>query len=106
MPDTVGRQNNPAPSQHAIEALHLATAYQGSRALQVAIRLGLVDLIVGEPQSAQELAPQTETRAASLRRLLRTLAAYGVFLEQSDGRSLSDHWDQSFGPARRDQYAT
>ncbi len=53
MPDTVGRQNNPAPSQHAIEALHLATAYQASRALQVAIRLGLVDLIVGEPQSAQ-----------------------------------------------------
>ena len=86
MPDTVGRQNNPAPSQHAIEALHLATAYQASRALQVAIRLGLVDLIAGEPQSAQELAPQTETHAASLRRLLRTLAAYGVFLEQSDGR--------------------
>ena len=70
----------------AAEALRLATAYQASRALHVALGLGLPDLLAGDPRSAEDLARETATHAPSLRRLLRALAAYGVFSEGEDGR--------------------
>jgi SAM-dependent methyltransferase len=61
--------------------LRLATAYQASRALHVAARLGLADLLTGGPRTAEDLASATGTHAPSLRRLLRALAAFGVFRE-------------------------
>lgn len=68
------------------EALRLATAYQASRALHVALRLGLPDLLASGPRSAEDLARDTGAHGASLRRLLRALAAYGVFREGAGGR--------------------
>jgi O-methyltransferase domain/Dimerisation domain len=70
----------------AAEALRLATAYQASRALYVATRIGLPDLLAGRPASAEDLARDTGSHAPSLRRLLRALACYGVFSELDDGR--------------------
>ena len=74
------------PRPTAAEVLHLATAYQASRALHVAIRLGLPDLLAEGPQRAEDLARETGSHAPSLRRLLRALASYGVFSEAADGR--------------------
>jgi SAM-dependent methyltransferase len=83
MPDTVGPSGSaPAPA----EALRLATAYQASRALHVAVRMRLPDLLAGSPRSAEDLARETGAHAPSLRRLLRALASYGVFSEATDGR--------------------
>src|SRR4051794_12999186 len=81
MPDTVGPFGS-APA----EALRLATAYQASRALHVAIRMRLPDLLAGSARSAEDLARETGGHAPSLRRLLRALASYGVFSEAADGR--------------------
>src|SRR3954464_1385378 len=90
MPDLVDTSGSkPAPTgapQFAVEALQLATAYQSSRALQVALRLGLPDLLARDPTSVEDLARETGTHAPSLRRLLRALAAYGVFSEVEDDR--------------------
>ncbi|TCZ54567.1 methyltransferase [Roseicella aquatilis] len=70
----------------AAEVLRLGTAYQASRALHVAARLGLADLLGDGPRSAEELAAAAGVHAPSLRRLLRALAAFAVFAEQADGR--------------------
>ena len=62
------------------EVLRLATAYQASRALHVAVRLGLPDLLgAAAPRDAEELARATRTLPDALRRLLRALTAFGVF---------------------------
>ncbi|ACL62372.1 O-methyltransferase family 2 [Methylobacterium nodulans] len=91
MPDTVGPScSMPAPAEPpqpaAVEALRLATAYQASRALHVAIRMHLPDLLADSPRSVEDLARETGAHAPSLRRLLRALASYGVFSEAADGR--------------------
>lgn len=47
----------------------------------VAAKLGIADLLAGEPQSAASLAKETDTDARSLYRILRTLASFGIFRE-------------------------
>lgn len=64
---------------------HLATGYYVSRALYVAVELGIADHLSGGPRDAAELARLTATHAPSLRRVLRLLASAGVFREQEDG---------------------
>jgi hypothetical protein len=73
-----------APQLAAAEALRLATAYQASRALHVALRMSIPDLLADGPRSLEDLARNTGSHALSLRRLLRALAAYGVFSEAAD----------------------
>ncbi len=69
------------------EVLRLATAYQASRALHVAVRLGLPDLLgAAAARDADDLARATRTLPDALRRLLRALTAFGVFAEREDGR--------------------
>jgi O-methyltransferase domain len=66
--------------------LQLAIAYKGSRALHVATRLGLPDLMVDGPTTAAALAPVVGTPPEMLHRLLRALAAYDVVVETEDGQ--------------------
>jgi ubiquinone/menaquinone biosynthesis C-methylase UbiE len=56
-----------------------------SRALSVAVRLGIADLLTDGPKSSKELADATGTHAPSLFRVLRALAAAGVFAEDESG---------------------
>lgn len=63
----------------------LATGHYISRALFVAAKLGIADLLKDEPRNHDDLAKVTETHAPSLRRMLRLLASVGVFAEQEDG---------------------
>ena len=65
--------------------LRLVSGYQLSQALHVAARLDVGDRLAGGPRSADELAPEMETHADALYRLLRALAAVGV-LHELDGR--------------------
>ena len=55
------------------------------QSISAAAKLGIADLVVEEPKSADELAAETGTHAASLYRVLRLLAAVGIFAE-TDGR--------------------
>lgn len=57
-----------------------------SRAIYVAAALGLADLLVDVPKTAQELAEMTETHAPSLYRVLRALASVGIFAADEVGR--------------------
>ena len=59
-----------------------------SRCVYAAAELGIADLLADGPQSARELADATRTHEASLYRVLRVLAALGVF-EEHGGRRFS-----------------
>jgi hypothetical protein len=63
----------------------LAIGHYVSRALHLAAKLGLADLLAGGPLPAVELAAKTDTDAAALRRVLRLLASVGVLSEAEDG---------------------
>lgn len=52
-----------------------------SQALYVAAKLGIADLLKQEPQSVATLAAATDTHETALYRVLRSLAAIGVFRE-------------------------
>jgi Dimerisation domain len=59
-------------------ALGLATAYQVSQALAVAVRLAIPDLLAGGAKSSADLAQETGTQPDKMYRLLRALAAFDV----------------------------
>ena len=59
-----------------------------SQAISVAATLGISDLLADGPRASDELAAATDTHPPSLYRLLRALAAVGVFHEE-DGRRFS-----------------
>jgi hypothetical protein len=57
-----------------------------TQAIYVAVSLGIADKLALGPRTADELAQQAEAHAPSLKRLLRLLVTWGVFLELEDGR--------------------
>jgi hypothetical protein len=63
----------------------MAIGHYMSRALALAAKLGIADLLAGGPLDAEALAAATETHAGALRRVLRLLASAGVFTEEDDG---------------------
>ena len=74
------------PSSAAAELLRQLFAYRLSQAIHVAAHLGLADLLASGPRSSDELAGATGTHPPSLYRLLRALAAEGIFEELDDRR--------------------
>lgn len=70
------------------ELMWLINGYQVSQALQVAATLGVADHLRDGPQPSDVLARACGAHAASLYRLLRALAAVGVFHE-AEGRRFS-----------------
>lgn len=69
-----------------VALLHLMSTYQITQAIYVATRLGVAELLADGPKTAEELAQATGTHGPSLSRLLRALAAYGVFDEVAPGQ--------------------
>ena len=63
----------------------MATGFYLSRALYVAAKLGIADLLANGPRRFADLADESHTHAASLNRVLRLLASAGVFAEEADG---------------------
>jgi hypothetical protein len=57
-----------------------------STAISVVAKLRVADLLADGPKTIADLAAKTKTHAPSLYRLLRPLAAAGVFTEDVDGR--------------------
>jgi SAM-dependent methyltransferase len=64
----------------------MAIGHYFSRALHLAAKLGVADLLKDGARRAEDLAQATDTHAPSLRRVLRLLASVGVFDELEDGR--------------------
>ncbi len=63
----------------------LARAHIAARCLHVAAAFGVADAIGEEPADARAIASRTGLDADALRRILRLLAAHGVFEERPDG---------------------
>lgn len=64
----------------------LATGHYISRALFVAAKLGIADLLKDGPRHHNDLAKATDSHAPSLNRMMRLLASVGVFTEQENGK--------------------
>ena len=78
---------SPRPAPSPVEVImNMALGYLVSRSLHVATELGIADLLKDGPQTVEELASSTGAHRESLYRLLRTLAAQGVFAEDDHGR--------------------
>jgi SAM-dependent methyltransferase len=65
--------------------MQLLVGNQLQQAVHVAARLGIADLLAGGPRAAEELAREAGADPGALRRLLRALAALGVFAEEAGG---------------------
>lgn len=64
----------------------MAIGHYVSRALDLAARLGLADLLKDGPRHYGEMAEASQTHAFSLNRVLRLLSSVGVFEELEGGR--------------------
>ena len=77
LPVKIGPAQDGAPVPPLL--FQMATAYWVSQAIYVAAKLGIADLLKDGPRSCIEVAGATGSDAASLIRLMRTLASVGVF---------------------------
>ena len=68
------------------ELMRQLTGVRLSQAISAAATLGIADLLAEGPRPVDELASATETHAPSLYRLLRALAAEGIFAELANRR--------------------
>lgn len=73
-----------ATSDPSTELMRLINGYQVSQALHVAAMLGVADQLKDGPKSYEIVAQACGTHPISLYRLLRALAAIGVFRESGD----------------------
>jgi hypothetical protein len=72
----------------------LATDFWVSRAVHVAAKLGLPDLLADGPKSVDALAAQIGANTDALFRLMRVLAAHNVFVEQNEKRFGLTDWGE------------
>ena len=63
----------------------LGVGHYVSRALALAAKLGVADVLGDDGASAEAIAVATQTHAPALQRVLRLLASVGVFEEREDG---------------------
>ncbi len=75
-----------AAPDSATELRRLVNGYQVSQAIHVAASLGIADRLTAAPRPVSELAAELGAHAESLYRLLRALAAVGLFHEDDDRR--------------------
>src|SRR5262245_2033728 len=76
----------PLEERPSVRLRRLITGYQVSQAIHVAATLGVADRLRDGPGCATELAAALAVDAPALYRLLRALAAVGVFCEDDQGR--------------------
>jgi DNA-binding IclR family transcriptional regulator len=57
-------------------AMRLVSAYQASRAMNVALELNIADLLARGPMTSRQVAEETGTQVDKMHRLLRALAAF------------------------------
>src|SRR5690349_1003695 len=88
------------------ELMRLVNGYQVSQAIHVVAALGIADLLRDGPRTSDDLAAAVSAHPGSLHRLLRALAAVGVFREEADrhfsltpmGQCLRSDADRPVGP--------
>jgi hypothetical protein len=77
---------NTHPNRSPKEALlAMATGYRTTQALYVVAKLGIADLLFEGPKNAQQLAKKVGANPQALFRVMRALAALGVFTQNVKG---------------------
>lgn len=79
-----------------LEAIRLLNGFRGYQLVVAACRLKLPDLVAAGHAEAAILAVRTGTHEPSMRRMLRGLAAWGFFVEDSNGRFAPTAISESF----------
>lgn len=74
------------PAVDIVRLRGIITQYFSSRALYAAAALDVAGALAGGPMGMDDLASATGAHASSLYRVLRVLAAAGIFAEGGDGR--------------------
>ncbi len=69
-----------------IALYQMSVGHYVSRALALAAKLGIADLLGSGPRDPSDLATASETHAGALRRVLRLLASVGVLEEHEGGK--------------------
>jgi hypothetical protein len=72
--------------QSSKRLMELAIGSWFTQAIYVAAELGIADLLIDGPRTAEELAEDTNAHSGALYRVLRALASAGIFTEDEDGR--------------------
>jgi hypothetical protein len=88
----------PNPS---VELFRLINGYQMAQAIHVVASLGLADQLRDGARSVEELARLAKAHPTALYRLLRALAAAGIFHEITTGGFRSHGWAIAFVPTHR-----
>ena len=65
--------------------LRIGFGFAPAQSLSVVAELGIADLLAAGPQTVEALATATGTEPSALRRVMRLLAAQGVFSEEASG---------------------
>ena len=81
MSNTTVKQTTDPERAAAPTLLRMIWGIHISRCVYAAAELGIADLLADGPRTSAELARTTETHEPSLYRVLRALAALGVFQE-------------------------
>jgi hypothetical protein len=79
-------QRSEMAAEGAARLLELIQMRLISEAIHVVAALGIADLLTDGAKDAADLAQRTGADADSLRRVLRALAAFGVFTQESESR--------------------
>ena len=75
----------PAGEPPGLALYRISVGHYFSRALALAAKLGIADLLRDGPCPCEYLAMKTETHAPSLNRMMRLLASIGIFEERDNG---------------------
>lgn len=76
----------PARTPQGLELYQLGIGHYFSRALALAAKVGIADLLKDGARHYEELARETGSHAPSLNRVMRLLASVGVFEEREGGK--------------------
>jgi hypothetical protein len=79
------QNTQPVAPPPGLALYQMAIGHYVSRALALAVKLGLADLLKDSPRHYGDLANVTGTHAPSLNRVMRLLASVGVFAERDHG---------------------
>lgn len=73
----------PEPARATL--LRIGFGFAAAQSLSVVAELGIADLLAAGPQTIEALATATRTDPGALRRVMRLLAAQGIFAEEESG---------------------
>jgi O-methyltransferase/methyltransferase family protein len=79
-------QTTSADIPPSVAMLRMISGFRVSRAIYVAAKLGIADLLKDGPKTSEELAQLTSTHPPSLYRIMRALTSVGVFAEDEQAR--------------------